>query len=435
MPDGMQSVSAGHIAAGRSLTSTLGVTAPANTRSGFLNLINAMVGPTGAMPEPADSDLVLSVTSNIVTDGATRGASDAALAQSLIRSMLGASGLVAKGTDAKAPGAKNKTTAAQPNAMTVPGASLLVLSSLVSSPVTVQGQVASGLPVDDCARGTVTAVGQQNSPVRTRAPDPQSEPQIAATGQIAFEAQLSPLVPQATSSVAAEAKPEDPKSNGRLDFQTARTVVHEDRHEDTPVVLAVGPGTAADQFARAFDNAAPPPTSPTSTGDARAASTFGTVADTLRASETSNVAAPAATATSGVELRDISLRIARAENPVVDLRVIERGGEIHVTVRTPDAGLETLLRRDLDVLTNSLERAGYRTETYVPRAGHDVAELLSRSGNMDQQNRESQHESRQETSGRNGDGSSGRQDQRRQQSNQNRNQRTQNWTKEMEKQK
>lgn len=103
-------------------------------------------------------------------------------------------------------------------------------------------------------------------------------------------------------------------------------------------------------------------------------------------------------------IHTIALRIAQADAPAVDLHVTERAGEIHVAVRTPDAGLQASLRQDLGALSNSLERAGYRAETFVPR---ESATQTLRTAQPDFRNdRESQ-------SGFSGRGSSDQQQQRR----------------------
>src|SRR5579875_3067135 len=65
--------------------------------------------------------------------------------------------------------------------------------------------------------------------------------------------------------------------------------------------------------------------------------------------------------------QQIAVRISPNNGAAVDLHVAQRGGEIHVSVRTPDAALQSSLRQDLGTLANSLERAGYRAETFTPR--------------------------------------------------------------------
>jgi hypothetical protein len=58
----------------------------------------------------------------------------------------------------------------------------------------------------------------------------------------------------------------------------------------------------------------------------------------------------------------------------VNLRFIERGGEIHVSVRTSDPGLAQDLRGGLSDLTGRLEHAGIRTEISNLSAGESNAQ-------------------------------------------------------------
>jgi hypothetical protein len=51
----------------------------------------------------------------------------------------------------------------------------------------------------------------------------------------------------------------------------------------------------------------------------------------------------------------------------VDLQVKERGGEVHVAVRTADGALQTSLRQDLGALVERLEQSGLRTEAVITR--------------------------------------------------------------------
>jgi hypothetical protein len=60
--------------------------------------------------------------------------------------------------------------------------------------------------------------------------------------------------------------------------------------------------------------------------------------------------------------QEIALRV---DNPTADgkveLRVSERAGEVHVSVRTPDAELARAMREDLGSLTGKLSQSGYET--------------------------------------------------------------------------
>jgi hypothetical protein len=66
-------------------------------------------------------------------------------------------------------------------------------------------------------------------------------------------------------------------------------------------------------------------------------------------------------------VQQIALRISQADAAPVNVHVTERGGEIHVSVRTADSAMQTSLRQDLGTLTSSLERAGYRAEIFASR--------------------------------------------------------------------
>jgi hypothetical protein len=52
----------------------------------------------------------------------------------------------------------------------------------------------------------------------------------------------------------------------------------------------------------------------------------------------------------------------------VEVRLTERGGDIHVAVRTPDARLSGAMRDDLPALTAKLEQSGFRADVDRPGA-------------------------------------------------------------------
>ena len=84
-------------------------------------------------------------------------------------------------------------------------------------------------------------------------------------------------------------------------------------------------------------------------------------------------------------VQDLVLRVSQPDAPNVDLQVTQRQGQVHIAVRTPDASLQTALRQNLPDLVNSLDRAGFRAETFVPHAGSGVAAMgQAASGNLSQ---------------------------------------------------
>jgi hypothetical protein len=54
--------------------------------------------------------------------------------------------------------------------------------------------------------------------------------------------------------------------------------------------------------------------------------------------------------------------------------MLQRGSEIHVSVRTPDTQLAQSLRQDLGKLTTGLDQGGFRTETWRPTAANAAAQ-------------------------------------------------------------
>jgi hypothetical protein len=68
----------------------------------------------------------------------------------------------------------------------------------------------------------------------------------------------------------------------------------------------------------------------------------------------------------GESVRNISLRLTNADQSTVQVRLSERGGELLVSVRTPDVSLTRGLRDGLPELLGKLEVNGYRAETSQP---------------------------------------------------------------------
>jgi hypothetical protein len=116
---------------------------------------------------------------------------------------------------------------------------------------------------------------------------------------------------------------------------------------EAPSATAVS-GTPVDNPARVEDRfAAAAPQAP---------ETAGRAAEAHLAPEAARTSTPA---------RDMQFAVGGGDQRV-EVRVAERGGELHVAVRTPDQRLAGSLRDDLPSLTARLETAGLRTETWHP---------------------------------------------------------------------
>ena len=100
--------------------------------------------------------------------------------------------------------------------------------------------------------------------------------------------------------------------------------------------------------------------------------------------------------------RDIRLEV-NGGGQRVEVRLMERGGEVHVAVRTPDAHLADSLREDLPALSSRLTESGFRTETWRPGASggpewHRQAEL-SAAGSPQDSSGQSRQNGRQQQPG------------------------------------
>jgi hypothetical protein len=65
-------------------------------------------------------------------------------------------------------------------------------------------------------------------------------------------------------------------------------------------------------------------------------------------------------------LKDLSVQVRQSSQESVELRVVEREGELHVAVRTGDADLAHGLRQGLPELVDRLDQGGFRTEAWRP---------------------------------------------------------------------
>lgn len=103
---------------------------------------------------------------------------------------------------------------------------------------------------------------------------------------------------------------------------------------------------------------------------------------------------PAATASSHA----VTVNVRESpDDPGVNLRFVERGGEIHVSVRTSDLGLAQDMRGGLNDLTGRLEHAGIRTEisnlsTSEPNSQRDAQQPPPDHRGSGRQSQDSQRE-------------------------------------------
>jgi hypothetical protein len=472
--------------------------------AGFTHLINALFGSTPLalkvpvtfdaavsdqvfqpQPQPqiqptvqtnaASTQLVAPTTESIASKNpelpvlpalATPVTSDANVAQAMIRSMLGVTKqatisptklLTPKAVDSKVATAANKTT---------PAFVLAAVAVPLTVPFVAELVPRETAPVANAPAANPSAMNTSgNGFSQSLLKDPAVEivtlnaAQLQSNAPIAFAAKLTPIAMQAQFAPdVAPVDDSDPATTPQplTRNHTARLSDAAEPNEPVaPIAMAAAASSYTGGFSHSFQDTSQQNATPTIAADPKTPATFGTtfgmVGESMRASESMTITSAPAVLLSTAPVQSIAMRInppdGHPDMPVVDLQVSSRGNEIHVAVRTSDAQLESAMRQDLGALSSSLDRAGYRTETYVPRdtvreIGREIGFTAAQPTSGSQENRESSQDqahdqTQQNFMGRDFGGSAhGRQQQGRQNQGQSQgqNQRFRNWIFEMEKQ-
>jgi len=214
--------------------------------------------------------------------------------------------------------------------------------------------------------------------------DTSSAPAAAMASQQESDNQLA-ANPQAPAPPATAAQQAVPTSSG---LRAAATAAN-------PAAISAMPAAEARGAAKA-QNVSPglPGTASASTAPA---SSRDPKAEKPAESEAPQLMEPQSEERTTESVRDISLRLTDKDQGSVQVRLSERAGELHVSVRTPDAGLTRGLRDGLSDLVGRLETSGYRAETWQPAGGNA-------SNSHDQSHDSSSRGGQQESGGGSGSG-------------------------------
>jgi Meckel syndrome type 1 protein len=101
----------------------------------------------------------------------------------------------------------------------------------------------------------------------------------------------------------------------------------------------------------------------------------------------------------------ISISVPAGDNQKVEVRLMDRAGEVRVTVRAPNEEMAGTLRQDIGSLTTKLNQSGYTTEAFTPSRGSGEFSRNQQSADPQQQNG-----SERQSSGRNQQQQSSQQD-------------------------
>ena len=249
--------------------------------------------------------------------------------------------------------------------------------------------------IADAAKQAATAAEPSSSlvpasePVQTAAPtSSSSDAQSTGVQGLSAQAVIQPVAEKTSGDAQQQQGHDSPDTRAQAGpvMETKLKQAKQNEVDSTPafagreVTTPTVPMTVTPTAAPAHTAAAPAESSTVPPSHS--------TAEALRTSE-SNLPAAAPLRT-GVA-QEISIRIAPPDAPAVDLRIVERAGQVHIDVRTSDAGMQTTLRQDLGTLTNSLQRAGYHAETFTPATGTTRMTSSAQTENQDRQQDPSQN--------------------------------------------
>jgi hypothetical protein len=92
-------------------------------------------------------------------------------------------------------------------------------------------------------------------------------------------------------------------------------------------------------------------------------------------------------------LKDLSIQVGQSNQASVELRVVEREGELQVAVRTGDADLAHGLRQGLPELVDRLDQGGFRTEAWRPSGVVSAPEPSSQAQSKSSESRNADSQS------------------------------------------
>lgn len=186
-----------------------------------------------------------------------------------------------------------------------------------------------------------------------------SEPQVSPPGKAnmpELAAAVAAQGPETVPSVASAASASSKQGDG------SRHPAQE--HPQEAASLAPQPPASAEMAQTNFDAAALTPQVASPASAPHAASRSEVPAE---ASSAAPMPQPAATAPAA---HDIKLEL-NGGGERVEVRLTERGGDVHVAVRTPDGRLSDAMRQDLPALAAKLEQSGFRADGWQPGAANN----------------------------------------------------------------
>jgi hypothetical protein len=230
--------------------------------------------------------------------------------------------------------------------------------------------------------GTPDAAGpKERKPARSveslTPPDPpedlETSPPSAPHGEIAFAARLSSAE---TESAAAPVKPAHLAQR-----QAAESAGNGNEPETATETSKGGPSPVVERLANADGMPSPLPA-----GQSQPAAPARPEAHSISVQPMAHLesSAPEPTPTPASSSHDITIRIPDATERGTDVRFVERGGEVHVSVRTSDAQMAQTLRGGLSDFVSRLDQSGIRAEVWQPGSDASSSQKDAQNQSPDQ---------------------------------------------------
>ncbi|HUB77912.1 MAG TPA: hypothetical protein VMB03_03900 [Bryobacteraceae bacterium] len=283
----------------------------------------------------------------------------AALVLSLPRTAAPAAGIIRPASTAKRPASSGsaapKQSAEGNQTATVPVIPTPAVP--VPTPLTAATDDSDGDPIDSddsaialkppAAHGAPEEAPEPAAPAVTNSAEP-----AQAAPDMAFAARVQPADGSAHSTLPAEMASASAVASASKKIETAG----QDEAAAAPELRAAMPAATAamERTAEPAQDPAPAQSSHAATAAPRAEAT---------------TSAPESSSKSSAPLKDISLQVNQPGKERVDVRVVQQGSEVRVSVHTGDASLNTGLRQGLSELQSRLEETGYRSEMWRPGTG------------------------------------------------------------------
>jgi hypothetical protein len=206
-----------------------------------------------------------------------------------------------------------------------------------------------------------------------------------STAQLAFAARLNADAPSGQQSTPLQRQSSPPQVShpqpAQASVQSSGAAESETVQPASAVAQAVqaGPEQAGERMQKSEGQALPASSAATEQVAAPRADTVRALdqpAD-VRSADVDQTPPAAANATA---VRDVRLQVAGADNQRVDVRVMDRGGELRVSVRADDPSLVQSLQDNVADLSTRLDQAHFRSEVWAPRT-EAIAQTDSASTN------------------------------------------------------